>query len=226
METGDFLTVAAGLFIVLVIALIANPHYFADLQGSLPGNIHSPASTTPLPTIPMTLPPTGTVLPTAAKTPSTPPTLELPIRITYTDNPFTYPVVRLPDRLDMFGESDVRRSGQDVVTFAYLEGSRGGLSRVFSIPYPVWAMDISVMDTTTPNVAGFRMALCYAANGSIIEGAELMHPGTAYKKVQTSDIPLYMIISTTDIEKYRIDLQTSREYFLQYGFQMYEVPLP
>jgi hypothetical protein len=124
----------------------------------------------------------------------------------------------------MFGESDVRRSGQDIITFAYIEESRGGLSRVISIPYPVWTMDIRVIDNTTPNVASFRMALCYAANGTIIDGVELMHPGTAYKKIQTSNTPLYLIISTTNIEGYRIDLQTSWEYFEQFGTQQYEIP--
>jgi hypothetical protein len=115
----------------------------------------------------------------------------------------------------MFGESDIRRSGQDVVTFAYVEDSRGGLTRVFSVPYPVWTMDIRVVDNTTPNIASFRMALCYAANGTIIDGVELIHPGTAYKKIQTSNTPLYLIISTNNIEGYRIDMQTSRQYYEQ-----------
>jgi len=78
-------------------------------------------------------------------------------------------------------------------------------------------MDIRVIDNTTPNLASFRMALCYAANGTIIEGVELIHPGTAYKKVQTSNTPLYLIISTSNIEGYHIDLQTSRQYYEQFG---------
>ena len=225
VETGDILTVAGGLFIVLIIALIANPQYLAGLQVSLPGSPPAPTQTLPPPT---TIPPlltTATATPTPAQTPPASPTPALPHRIHYTDKPFTYPVVRLPDRLEMFGESDVRRTGQDIVTFAFMEDSRGGISRVFSIPYPVWTMDIRVIDNTTPNIASFRMALCYAANGTVIEGVELMHPGTAYKKIQTSNIPLYLIISTTNIEGYRIDMQTSREYFEQFGMQQYETPV-
>jgi hypothetical protein len=80
-------------------------------------------------------------------------------------------------------------------------------------------MDIRVVDNVTPNLASFRMALCYAANGTIIDGIELIHPGTAYKKIQTSNTPLYLIISTTEIEGYRIDLQTSRQYYGQFGAQ-------
>jgi hypothetical protein len=224
VETGDILTVAGGLFIVFVIALIANPQYLVGLQVSLPGSTSAP---TPKPLPPTTI---SALLPAATATTATvdtPPALLTPVqpsRIYYTDKPFTYPVVRLPDRLEMFGESDVRRSGQDIVTFAYMEESRGGLSRKITIPYPVWTMDIRVIDNTTPNIASFRMALCYAANGTIIDGVELMHPGTAYKKIQTSNTPLYLIISTTNIEGYRIDLQTSREYFEQFGVQQYEIP--
>lgn len=224
VETGDILTVAGGFVIVLVIALIANPQYLAGLQVSRPGVTPAP---TQIPPLPMTMPallPSATGSPTPVQTPASL-TSVTPSRIYYTDKPFTYPVVRLPERLEMFGESDVRRSGQDIVTFAYIEETRGGLSRVFSIPYPVWTMDISVIDNTTPNLAGFRMALCYAANGTIIDGVELMHPGTAFKKIQTSNTPLYLIISTTNIEGYRIDLQTSRQYFEQYGVQQFEVPV-
>jgi hypothetical protein len=119
----------------------------------------------------------------------------------------------------MFGESDIRRSGQDIVTFAYVEDSRGGLTRFFSVPYPVWSMDIRVTDNTTPNIASFRMALCYAANGTMIDGVELIHPGTAYKKIQTSNTPLYLIISTAGIEQYHISLQTSRQYYEQFRSQ-------
>lgn len=224
VETGDILTVAGGLFIVLVIALIANPQYLAGLQVSLPGSTPLLTQTPPPPTTsPVLLPPT-TATHTPAETPAASRTPVISSRIYYTDKPFTYPVVRLPERLEMFGESDVRRSGQDIVTFAYMEESRGGLSRVISIPFPVWTMDIRVIDNATPNIASFRMALCYAANGTIIDGVELMHPGTAYKKIQTSNTPLYLIISTTNIEGYRIDLQTSREYFEQFGAQQYEIP--
>jgi hypothetical protein len=212
VEKGDILTVAGGLFMVIIIALIANPGY---LPVSLIGGNPAPAQV-PAPLVTVTaLQPAPAVIPPPLITPALPVTPLPPYRIYYTDKPFSYPVVRLPDSVDSLGESDIRRSGQDIVTFAYIEDVRGGLTRVFSVPYPVWTMDIRVFDNTTPNVASFRMALCYAANGTIIDGVELIHPGTAYKKIQTSDIPLYLIISATDIEGYRIDLQTSRQYYEQ-----------
>jgi hypothetical protein len=74
-------------------------------------------------------------------------------------------------------------------------------------------MDIRVFDNATPNTGSFRMALCYAANGTVIDGVELIHPGIAFKRIQTSNVPLYLIISTIGIDGYRIDMQTSREYY-------------
>jgi hypothetical protein len=224
VETGDILTVSVGLFIVLIIALIANPHYLSGLQSSLPGGTHVPTQTLPSPTAVTTPLPATTATPTPAATPIPPLTPAPPYRIYYTDKPFSYPVVRLPDRLDTLGESDIKRSGQDIVTFAYVEDSRGGLTRIFSIPYPVWTMDIRVVDNATPNIASFRMALCYAVNGTIIDGVELIHPGMAYKKIQTSNTPLYLIISTTGIENYTINLQTSRQYYEQFGAQQSDTP--
>jgi hypothetical protein len=223
VESGDIITVVGGLVIVLVIAFAVNPHYLSDMRASLPGRTPAPMLTT-LPVITVTIPlpasvatPVTTTILTTAPTKAPPVTPSPPQRILYTDKPFSYPVVRLPDQLELLGESDIRRSGQDVVTFAYLEDTGGGLTRTFTIPYPVWMMDIRVIDNTTPNLAGFRMALCYAANGTIIDGVEIEHPGTAYKKIQTSNTPLYLIISTTSIEKYRIDLQTTQQYYGQYG---------
>lgn len=224
MEKGEILTVAGGLVIVLVIALIANPESLTGVTTPVPGRTSLP-TTEPLPpsTTPKSITTTTTVQspisPTVSQNPSS-----QPVRILYTDKPFTYPVVRLPDRLDIYGESDIRRPGQDTITFAYIEESRGGLSHVFTVPYPVWSMDIRVIDNTTPNIASFRMALCYAANGTIIDGVELIHPGTAYKKIQTSNTPLYLIISTAGIEQYHISLQTSRQYYEQFRPQTTSTP--
>ena len=213
MEKGDILTVAGGLVIVLVIALIANPHYLAGIQSLLPAATPVPAQVQ-VPVITRTAvqtePVTMRITP-ALPTPS--PTFRAPSRIFYTDKPFSYPAVMLPDRLDIYGESDIRRPGEEFVTFATLAEQRGGLTQVFTIPYPVWAMDIRVFDNATPNVGSFRMALCYASNGTIIDGLEMIHPGTSFKKIQTSNIPLYLIVSTDGIDGFRIDFQTTREYY-------------
>jgi len=213
VEKGDILTVFGGLVIVLVIALVVNPHYLAGLQPLAPAKTTAPTPE-PVPDVSRTPYPAETVpAPVMTAVPSPPPTSRPPYRIFYTDKPFSYPSVMLPDRLDIYGESDIRRPEEDFVTFASLDEQRGGLTRVFTIPYPVWAMNIHVFDNATPNVGSFRLALCYASNGTVIDGLEMIHPGTSFKKIQTSNIPLYLIVSTTGIDGFRIDFQTTRDYY-------------
>jgi hypothetical protein len=217
VESGDILAVAGGLFIVLVIALIANPQYLAGFSLDRPAGT---STVTPVPSRVQTYtPPAATPTPSPAPvilTPTQVPTPAPPYRIFYTDNPFSYPSFRLPERMDTFGASDIRRSGDDPVTFAYLEDTRGGLTRIFSIPYPVWMLNITVNASRTPQLGNFRMAVCYAKNGTIIDGTEILNQGSAYKKVQTSNTDLYIIVSTANIERYHIDFQTTRQYFDQY----------
>jgi len=219
VESGDILTVVGALILVIAIALVANPQY---LQGLTPPQ--PPVTITPVPSpVPTLASPSGSPLPaspspSATETlPSPNPTPEPPYRLFYTDNPFSYPNVKLPDRMGTIGESDIPRSGQDVVIFAYLEDTRGGLTRVFSIPYPVWMLNITVNASRTPQLGTFRMALCYAGNGTIIDGAEILNQGSVYKKIQTSNTELYIIISTANIDRYHIDFQTTREYYTRYG---------
>jgi len=213
VERGDILTVAGGLVLVLVMALIINPHYLAGVPSPVPAATPVPTlvQTSLIPVIPSPVEPATPRIPVVSAIPS--PALRPPSRIYYTDKPFSYPVVALPDRLDTFGESDVKRPDEEFVTFATLAEQRGGLTQVFTVPYPVWAMDIRVFDNATPNVGSFRMALCYASNGTVIDGLEMIHPGTSFKKIQTSNIPLYLIVSSDGIDGFRIDFQTTRDYY-------------
>jgi hypothetical protein len=217
VESGDILAVAGGLVIVLVVALFVNPQYLAGFSLNQPTTtpqvtpIRSPDQVTLTPVVTMTPSPVPT-----KTTPVPVPTQAPPYQIFYTDKPFSYPAYKLPERMDTFGESDIRRSGEDVVTFAYMDDTRGGLTRIFSVPYPVWMLNITVNASRTPQVGNFRMALCYAKNGTIIDGTEILNQGSAYKKIQTSNTDLYIIISTANIERYHIDFLTTRQYFDQY----------
>ena len=220
VESGDILTVVGALVLVVVIALIANPQYF---QGTTPAQPSVSSTIPPAPTsVPILTPSTiipatsGPVLSVPETLPVPEPTPAPPYRIFYTDNPFSYPNVRLPDQMDTIGESDIPRPGEDVVIFAYMEDTRGGLTRIFSIPYPVWMMNITVNASRTPQLGSFRMALCYARNGTIIDGAEILNQGSAYKKIQTSNTDLYLIVSTANIDRYHIDFLTTRHYYDQY----------
>lgn len=214
MEKGDILTLAVGLLIVLVIAILANPQYLASIKeigGKVtPVPISSPS---PVPTV-LTQ---ATVTPTVVKpTPIAVITDSPPYRIVYSDKPFTYPVFKLPENMETYGASDIVARNKEMVPFAYVEGTRGGLTQKFSVPYPVWIINTTVVANTTPQYGRLRMALCYAKDGSIIEGEEILNRGTSYRVVQVSNTDMYMIISTAYIDKYYISLEAPRNYYDQY----------
>ncbi len=210
-----------AVFIVCAVAVIAHSGSFSSLR--------LPFSPTPVPTPLPTPAPLVTVTPliTPLVTPhpsvnTTPlPTPAPPYRIYYTDKPFAYPVVRLPDNMETFGASEIPQRDIEMVTFAYVEDSHGGLTRTFSVPYPVWVLNTTVIAKRNPAYANFRMALCSAKTGEIIEGEEILNYGSVYRIVQTSSIPMYMIISTTYVDQYRIELQTSRQ-----NYDAYRAGLP
>jgi hypothetical protein len=215
VKSGDLLTVIGAIAIVIVIALVARPQY---LSGILP--INSPPVATPTPVytagptlVQATVTPAQT-LGTGVPLPS--PTVAPPYRIFYSDKPLSYPVFNLPENMNTFGASDIPLRSVESVTFAYVEGSRGGLTRTFTVPYPVWVINTTVISDINPQYGNFRMALCYAKNGTVIEGQEILNRGSSYHVVQVSNEPMYMIISTTYIDSYRINLETPRTYYDQY----------
>jgi hypothetical protein len=214
VETGDILTLAGGLVIVIIIAFVANPHYLSGLTTPAPTPAPVPVlteSTVPLTpvTVVVTPPPTSV-------TPTPQPTIAPPYRIYYAGNPFAFPRFKMPDNMETFGAGDLPLRNREMVTFAYVSDSRGGLTRNFSIPYPVWVINTTVMANRTPQYGNFRMALCYASNGSVIDGEEILNRGSLYRVVETSNTDMYMIITTAYIDSYTIDLETPRDYYDQY----------
>ena len=209
MEKGDIYTLAGGFVIVIIIAIVAKPGgFFLLLPSSVPvasGGIPTtqPALTTPFP---VTAPNTTQVISTPSLRPDDP-----PYRIFYASNPFAYPVVRLPDNMETFGASDIPWRNQELVTFAFIEESRGGLTQKFSVPYDTWMMNITVVAGQQPQYGRFRMVLCDAKTGAIFEGAEILNYGTMYKKIRASGTTMYLIISTASIDRFRIDFETSRD---------------
>ena len=98
MEKGDILTLAVGLIIVLVIAVLANPQYLSTIKsiGEKPTPVPTP---TPLP-LPIVTYQTPTPTPTIVKPTPIPVVTNAPLyRITFTDNPFRYPVFKLPENM-------------------------------------------------------------------------------------------------------------------------------
>ena len=210
MESGDVLTIAVAIAIVVVIAIVANPQYLSAVRPPAPSPAQTPVpeSSSPTPVPPLTLP--ATIAPASPASPAIP-ALPVPERIFYADNPLSYPVFTMPDIV--FGASDIPLRNADLVTFAYVEETRGGLTRTFTVPYPVWVVNTTVIANISPQYGNFRMVICYASNGTVIKGQEVLNRGTAYTTVEVSGVPMYMIVSTTSIDQYRIELQTPRSYY-------------
>ncbi len=211
MGKGDIYTLIAGFVIVLFVAVLVKPGGFSSV---LPAP--APVAPTPLPatmTVSITPLPVNSsdalpVVSMATIRPDDP-----PYRIFYTSNPFTYPVVRLPDNMETFGASDILWRGENLVAFAFIEEPHGGVTQTFSVPYEIWMMNITVFAGSQPQYGRFRMALCNAKTGAILEGTEILNYGTIYKTVQFSDTPMYLIISTASIDKFRIEFETPRNIY-------------
>ncbi|MFZ0006477.1 MAG: hypothetical protein WCC86_00915 [Methanoregula sp.] len=199
MDKGDIYTLIGGFVVILVVAVIANH-----------GLISPSSPTTNVPTVSVTQVPVPS---SVVQTPTVPPTLQLPVpyQIILTTNPFSYPVIHLPDHMETYGVSNTPR-GNVNIPFAYVEDSRGGLTTIFKVPYAVWALNISVTANTHPQYATFDMVLCDAKTGSIITGSEILNGGTMYKIVRTSG-SVYMIIGVNYVDDYRITLETPISYF-------------
>jgi hypothetical protein len=212
VETGDLLTLVGGVVIVVIIALVTNPHYLSEL---------SPVPATPVPTTASidqpTPSPTRIVPLTTVPTVTAEPTIAPPYRITYTSDPFKYPKFRMPDNMGIFGADDLPIRYREKVTFAYMEETRGGLTQKFVVPYPVWEMKTTVIANRTPQYGNFKMVLCYGNNGTVIDGEEILNRGSMTRVIETSGTEVYMIITTAYIDSYRIELQTPRDYYLNFS---------
>lgn len=211
MEKGDILIFAAAIATVIVIAILANPQSLYGSPAPLPVvTTVPPATFTPLPVITSITPAFQDVPPDQTLT-------DAPqFQIFYTDKPLSYPLFKIPGNMGSFGASDILWRYQEMVPFAFIEDKRGGLTQKFSIPYPVWVLNITVIATTSPQYGNFRMVICNGSDGTIIDGIEILNRGTAYRIIQTSNTDLYMIITTTSIDRYRITFETPRNYYDAY----------
>ena len=216
METGDILTLVGGLVLVLVIAFATNPSYLAGLAGPVTPVTPAPTPVPQTPVITPTLVPVETIVPSLKPTPVPVRPDDPPYRIFYSSQPFTYPRFKLPDNMETFGASDLSMRNEELVPFAYIEDTRGGLTQVFSVPYPVWILNTTVIANRTPQYGNLKMALCYAVNGTIIDGDEVLNRGTSYRIIETSNTDLYLIITTAYIDRYRVTLETPRSYYTAY----------
>lgn len=222
MEKGDLITLIGGVILVFVIALVMNPHYLSGLPGMggkqavthLPTVIPTAYDTPVLPVTAITPYPVAVTI-----TPTAEPTIAPPYRLFYNSSPFSYPRFRMPDNVYIFGAGDIPFRGREMVTFAYISEARGGLTQWFRVPYPVWTLNATVTAERTPQYGNFKMVLCYANNGTVIDGMEILNRGSMTRVIQTSGVDVYMIITTAYIDSYQIDLETPKDYYFQYKGQ-------
>jgi hypothetical protein len=212
VDKGDLFTLVGGFVVLLLVAVIVRPDSLLLLSPASPQHptptVTIPVNATPAISPEITPPPTQ--VPVTTRTPSEP---SPPYRIMYTSNPFTYPKIHLPEHMETFGASDIPLRENRSVTFAYMEGTGGGLTQVFTVPYEVWALNMTVTADRMPQYAMFKMVLCDAKTGAVLQGAEIQFPGSMYKTVQASG-PMYMIITTSNVDSFRIDLETPYRFYI------------
>lgn len=218
MERGDLLTIIAGIAIVIIIAIAVK--YGNVIPANRFGSFSKTPVTSPAPITTESAVTTTATVPTVTTLPLTivpaqVPTLPdpVPVRIYYTSKPLDYPVFKLPEHMETFGGSSNPWADPDVVTFAYVTEPRGGLTQEFRVPYGLWGMNITVEAWTRPQNAQFNMVLCYAKDGRIIDGVEILNRGSVFRSIQVSNTDMYLIIHTDYVDRFLINFITPRSYY-------------
>ncbi|MDD3111258.1 MAG: hypothetical protein PHU26_03075 [Methanofollis liminatans] len=201
MNSGDILSFAAAIGIVLIMVCIVHPPWAAPGAAPAAGE----AVLTPMTTLPVTAPATPAPIKTF-----------VPVRIEYAHQPvIKYQTYIIPDNLTTFGMSDPPWRGTNISSFAYLEGSYGGVTDPFSVSYPVWRLNCTVSKGEQPENARFKMMLIEKETGIIIDGAELKGPGKVIKNQEISGKEFYLVIQSS-YAAFRVDLETREEYLDSY----------
>jgi hypothetical protein len=114
--------------------------------------------------------------------------------------------------MSSFGASDPLWRFNSSARFAYLEESHGGITTIFTVPYPVWRLNCTVSAWRSPEKAHIRLLLVDAEKGTIVNGIEWRNPGSVVKNVQSRFRPLYLIVSTEYVDRFVVSLETPADY--------------
>ncbi|MDI6718793.1 MAG: hypothetical protein QMD46_04200 [Methanomicrobiales archaeon] len=190
MDKRDLLFLAAGVAFVVALSLLLHPPAVQPPAGDIP----PPAAPTP-PLSPPPAPPEAT-RPEVA-----------PQRIVYTERPHQYTVYLLPADIASYGNSDPPWVYRNVTTFAVMEGSRGGVTERFAVPYPLWRINCSVAAERTPQYARFQVALMDAETGSLVDALEMRYPGSSTRIIREHSREFYLIVGASQIDRFTIALE-------------------
>ncbi|MDD3621947.1 MAG: hypothetical protein PHQ81_06050 [Methanofollis sp.] len=181
MSSGDLLSVAAGVVIVILVAFAVQWWGDCDLiddrgvvvEHPSISNQTDPALTTP---VPVPTPPIS--------------------RISYVEKPvLKYKTYLIPDEMNCFAASDPPWGPEDGIPFACLDVNRGGVTETFSVPYQMWRMNCTVT-SEKPASSYVKVALVDAGNNSVIKGFELNGPGHIIKNIQILPRDYYLIVES------------------------------
>lgn len=197
MNSGDILSVVAGVAIVIIIACVAHPGW---LPHSAAPAENTPSLSTPTPTLPLQV----------SQTPT--PSIQEQ-KLTYVKYPaLEYQITTIPENISYFGASDPPWRGSNISAFAYLEEPGGGVTETFTVPYQVWRINCTLEMGRRPESAGLSVLLVDAKDNTIVDGAEIRSAGTVIKNVEVSNRPFYLIVKTLNPAPFRITLETKAQY--------------
>ena len=201
VDRGNLVTLLAAAAVVSMVLLLAHSLL-------IPPTVRVTPEPTPIPTLPPATPSPSPPPPTPAATPQG----ITPTRITYTGQFSSYPVLFIPSDMSPYGAPDAPWQFNSSVRFAYLEESHGGFTTIFTVPYRVWRINCTVSAWRSPEEAHLRLLLVDAETGTPLEGIEVRNPGTVVKNVQSRFRPLYLIVSTEQVDRVFISLETPADF--------------
>jgi len=207
METRSIGAIGAGILAVVLIALIMRPPAQV-LQLVSPTPVPTPTPALALPTIPTPVP---TPIPTPILLPAVTSEQVETRSIGFSDRPWEYPLFNLPTGLERYGASDPPWRFNDSIVFAYINGTRGGVSERFGVPYPTWKLVCRSSSASWPEKARLRIAVVENATGEVLTGMDLQYPGTASRVIRTYNREFYLIVAPEHLDRYTITLEAPPE---------------
>ncbi|MBN2733607.1 MAG: hypothetical protein JXQ82_01965 [Methanomicrobiaceae archaeon] len=97
---------------------------------------------------------------------------------------------------------------EKITTFAYIEESNSGFSRIFGSPYPVWRIHVTMTPEDNPAYSALTWILVDSSTGDVITGGKVLHGEKILKKVEVSNRNFYFLIEAENVDSFKIELET------------------
>lgn len=119
-----------------------------------------------------------------------------------------------PTNMDGFTTSDLFSSdiwggeNGDVMTFAYMNGSKSGFSEIFGVPYSLWRINCTMAPSGNPAYSRLMWVLVDSATGDVITGGNLFPEGQIVMDASVANKEMYFIIEAKNVKSFTLELQT------------------